>query len=95
MRVHLWREKTEFKNHFSPFIGFPVYRSGSFSAEFFGGWAHYPGEGRKSRAGVGDVLPLAGLRLQFRQVFVNFIPSDGVVTDGIVSFGIRVPLKRR
>lgn len=24
MRVHLWREKTEFKNHFSPFIGFPV-----------------------------------------------------------------------
>ena len=75
-------------------VGLPIYTAGAFQAEVFGGWAHYPEEGRKFRTGVGDMIPIGGLRLRYRQIFVNLLPSDGTVTDGIISFGIRVPLGR-
>ena len=75
-------------------VGFPLFTTDDFRAELFGGWAHYPDQGRKFRTGIGDVIPLGGLRLRYRQIFVNLIPSDGALTDGIVSFGLRVPLGR-
>ena len=43
-------------------VGLPIYTAGAFQAEVFGGWAHYPEEGRKFRTGVGDMIPIGGLR---------------------------------
>lgn len=74
--------------------GLNLFESETMRFDLFGGLAHYPGDGRKNRFSIGDLTPLAGLRAEYRGLFVLAIPSDGKVTDGILAFGVSVPLTR-
>lgn len=54
----------------------------------FAGLALYPGDGRYFAVHAGDVVPIGGLQVRHGNVFMQVIPSDGVITDAIVSFGL-------
>lgn len=66
----------------------PLWQAGDLRLEAFAGLAHYPVEGRTIRLHVGDLVPLGGLQLRWRNLFVQAIPLDGVVAAGVVSFGV-------
>lgn len=67
-----------------------TYREGA--AAVFAGLAHYPGNGADIRHAIGDMVPLAGVQLRHRRLFVNIMPGDGDTVDAIMSFGITIPL---
>lgn len=62
--------------------------------DVFAELAHYPGHGRKTAPAIGDFIPLAGVRVQHRGLFLLAIPSDGEVTDAIFGFGVSFDLNR-
>lgn len=62
------------------------------SAAVFAGLAHYPGNGDDIRHAIGDVVPLAGVQLRHRGLFMNVMPGDGDTVDAIFSFGVTIPL---
>lgn len=68
------------------------YRGKNTAASVFAGLAHYPGNGNDIRHAIGDFVPLAGLQLHYRRMFVNVMPGDGDTVDAIFSFGVTVPL---
>ena len=68
------------------------YRGRNSAAAVFAGLAHYPGNGNDIRHAIGDFVPLAGLQLHYRSLFVNVMPGDGDTLDAIFSFGVTVPL---
>lgn len=69
-----------------------ILRSKTAGLDVFAGLAHYPGNGQNIRHAIGDVVPLVGLKMHYRQLFVNVMPGDGDAVDAIFSFGITVPL---
>lgn len=71
------------------------YRRKSFAVSAFAGLAHYPGNGKDIRHAIGDFVPLAGLQLHYRQLFVNVMPGDGDTVDAIFSFGVTIPLNNQ
>uniref|UniRef100_UPI004047A34A hypothetical protein n=1 Tax=Yoonia sp. TaxID=2212373 RepID=UPI004047A34A len=71
----------------------PVVEWDEGSLDLFIGAALYPVEGRKFALHVGDVVPIGGLQLRQGQAFMQVIPSDGLWTDAIVTFGVTFPLE--
>lgn len=69
-----------------------LYRKKNVAASIFTGLAHYPGNGNDIRHAIGDIVPLAGLQLHYRHLFVNVMPGDGDAADAIFSFGVTLPL---
>ena len=69
-----------------------IYRGENTGLALFAGLAHYPGNGNDIRHAIGDFVPLAGLQLHYRSVFVNVMPGDGDTVDAIFSFGVTVPI---
>lgn len=74
-------------------VAYPLLRRDLYRLTAFVGWAHYPENGRKFRVHHGDVVPVAGLRLHYRSLFVQFLPGDGSVADAVLSFGVSIPLR--
>ena len=74
-------------------VAYPLIRRDLYRLTAFVGWAHYPENGRKFRVHHGDVVPVAGLRLHYRSLFVQFLPGDGSVADAVLSFGFSAPLR--
>lgn len=68
-----------------------VYQRQNSAVAVFSGLAHYPGNGGDIRHAIGDVVPLAGLQLHYRNVFLNIMPGDGDTVDAIFSFGVTLP----
>ncbi len=68
------------------------YRGKSTAAAVFAGLAHYPGNGNDIRHAIGDIVPIAGLQFDYRNLFVNVMPGDGNAADAIFSFGVTMPL---
>lgn len=69
-------------------LGLPLWRRGEAEVEAFAGLAHYPVNGREFLIHVGDVVPLGGLQLRWRNLFGQVIPLDGGVADAVVTFGV-------
>lgn len=69
-----------------------ILRSKSAGLGVFAGLAHYPGNGEDIRHAIGDFVPLVGLKMHYRRLFINVMPGDGDAVDAIFSFGITVPL---
>lgn len=67
--------------------GWEVYARGPARIDLFAGVANYPRDGRKTRFATGDVLPLVGVRMAWRNLFMLAIPGDGEATDAILGFG--------
>jgi len=76
------------------FAALPVVRWREGEISFSLGAAYYPGNGRTFRLHAGDVVPMAGLQLRHRALFVQVLPSDGRHTAAVVAAGLTFPLKR-
>ncbi|MEL6799785.1 MAG: hypothetical protein AAFO80_07895 [Pseudomonadota bacterium] len=74
-------------------MAFPVLQRPAWRMNFFAGWAYYPDTGRNFRLHHGDVVPVAGLRVYYRHLFVQFLPGDGQVADAVFSFGLTFPFR--
>lgn len=72
----------------------PVIRKGDFEASVFAGLALYPEDGRMFAFHIGDVVPIGGLQVRYKNAFVQVIPSDGVMVDAIIAGGITFRLKK-
>ncbi|AZQ66380.1 hypothetical protein EF888_04075 [Silicimonas algicola] len=72
-----------------------ILRRGELSLEGFVGLAHYPGDGHKVPVAVGDVVPIAGLKVRYRKAFALMIPGDGATTDAIFAYGLSFDLGRQ
>ncbi len=75
-------------------VALPILAGRNADLSVFAGVALYPNDGREFAVHWGDLVPLGGLQLRTGSFFVQLIPSDGVATDAIVSFGITKPLNR-
>lgn len=67
----------------------PVYEKGEFQASVFGGLALYPGDGDEFLVHAGDVVPLGGLQVRYRNVFVQAMPAGDMT---VVAAGLTIPL---
>ena len=69
-------------------LALPLWRQGAAEVEAFAGLAHYPVNGSEFLVHAGDVVPLGGLQLRWRNLFGQVIPLDGSVADAVVTFGV-------
>jgi hypothetical protein len=69
-------------------VALPLWKTGELRLDAFAGIAHYPVDGRNFRFHAGDLVPLGGLQLRWRNLFVQAIPLDGGVAAGVLSFGV-------
>lgn len=75
-------------------VGYNLVRTRDFSAGVFLGLARYPGNGSKFALNFGnDVIPLAGLQMRYRSIFLQVLPGDGQVNSAVVTFGATFSLK--
>ncbi len=65
------------------------------NAGLFAGVAHYPGDGRKPRPHVGDVVPIGGFQIRHKGFFAQFTPMDGKPVDALLVFGLTWPLNSK
>lgn len=54
----------------------------------FAGAALYPQDGRRFAAHVGDVVPIGGVQIRQRNLFLQIMPSDGAAVDAVIAGGI-------
>lgn len=71
----------------------PVIRGGDFEASLFAGLALYPEDGRMFAVHVGDLVPIGGVQMRYKNVFMQVIPSDGAMTDAIIAAGVTFAVK--
>lgn len=76
------------KNSVAATVAIPVIEWDHGEASVFAGLAYYPGDGRYFAVHAGDVVPIGGLQVRHENLFLQVIPSDGEITDAIVSFGV-------
>jgi len=66
----------------------PVIRWADGEAALFLGAALYPEDGRRFRFHVGDVVPVGGVQLRHRNLFLQIMPGDGRAMDAVVAGGV-------
>lgn len=66
----------------------PVAEWADGSLSLFAGVALYPRDGRRFRAHVGDVVPMGGVQIRHRNLFLQIMPSDGAAADAVIAGGI-------
>ena len=74
-------------------VALPVVRWGEGEASLFAGAALYPKDGRTFAVHSGDVVPIGGVQIRHRKVFMQVIPLDGNLADAVVSVGVTFSLK--
>lgn len=70
----------------------PLIRWDGGEASVLAGLALYPGDGRSFAVHAGDLVPLAGIQIRHRQLFVQILPGDGKAADAVIAAGITFPL---
>lgn len=66
----------------------PVARWDGGGISLFLGAALYPGDGRRFRLHLGDVVALGGVQLRHGGMFVQMMPGDGVAVDAVIAAGV-------
>ncbi len=74
-------------------VNYPLIESDDFEADIFAGAANYPRDGEDFAVSVGSVVPMLGLRLRYRSLYMLTLPGDGEVADFVVGFGVTFPLQ--
>lgn len=67
----------------------PVYVKDDLHVSLFGGVAHYPGDTQKLRNHIGNVIPLGGVQVRYKNMFVQAMPTK---TMTIFAAGVTMPL---
>lgn len=81
-------ENSYYKTSVAATYSLPIFTQDDLSLSVFAGVAYYPEDGSYFLVHIGDVVPIGGLQATYKNLFVQVIPSDGVTTDAIVSFGL-------
>ncbi len=74
------------KGAIAAFVGYDVIQSGDFEAGLFIGAALYPGDGRYYDVHVGDLIPMGGIQVQYKNTFVQYMPTNA--DAGVMTFGL-------
>lgn len=72
---------------------YPLVRTQDWGLDLFAALAWYPGDGARFAHAIGDFVPIAGLQMRYRQVFVQAIPAGGDSVDATLSYGLVFELK--
>ncbi|MGR3514285.1 MAG: hypothetical protein ACU0GG_16105 [Paracoccaceae bacterium] len=73
-------------------VALPVFGEDAVQGDLFLGAAWYPGNGDQVTIAIGDIVPLGGLRLSYRNAFLLALPGDGETFDALFAFGLTFPL---
>ena len=73
-------------------IALPLASQNSLELDALAGAAWYPGNGERVAVAVGDVVPLVGLRVSYRNAVLLGFPGDGESFDALFAFGVSFPL---
>ena len=57
----------------------------------FGGLAIYPGDGDEFLVHAGDLVPMGGLQVRYRNIFVQIMPADNMT---VIAAGVTMKLGR-
>lgn len=68
-------------------VALPIVRREAFGIDVFASLAWYPGNGDRFAHAWGDVVPLAGLQMRYRNMFMQAIPGGGDAVDATLTFG--------
>ena len=77
----------------SAIVGLPVVRWRDGDVSLFIGVALYPKDGRNFAVHAGDLVPIGGVQIRHRNVFIQVVPLDGNLADAVVAFGVTFPLQ--
>jgi hypothetical protein len=82
-----------FRNSYDGFslavnAAYPLYRTEDWGVDLFAALAWYPGDGDRFVHAIGDIVPIGGLQVRYRNVFVQAIPSGGKTVDAIFTYGL-------
>ncbi len=69
-------------------VAIPVWSGESTDISLFGGAAYYPNDGRRFAVHAGDVVPIGGLQIRYRNLFAQLIPGNGKHVDAVIGFGL-------
>ena len=80
------------RGSFAAMLGVPVMSGNLGEVSLMAGVAYYPKDGRTFRIHAGDFVPLVGLQVVSGNFFLQALPGDGVVIDGLVAAGLTFSL---
>lgn len=75
-------------------VALPVVRWREGEVSLFAGAALYRKDGRNFALHWGDVVPIGGVQLRHRNLFMQVIPLDGNLADAVVSVGVTFPINK-
>jgi hypothetical protein len=67
---------------------YPLVRTPDWGFDLFTALALYPGDGDRFAHAIGDIVPIAGLQVRYRNVFVQAIPAGGQSVDATFTYGL-------
>lgn len=73
-------------------VALPIIRWDDGELSAFLGGAYYPEDGRHQAIHLGDFIPMGGVQLRHRSLFMQVFPMDGKPVDAIISFGLTFEL---
>lgn len=71
---------------------YPLWRTETWGLDLFAGLAWYPGNGGQFSHAIGDIVPLGGAQVRYRNLFMQALPSGGNSVDATLSFGLTFSL---
>lgn len=71
---------------------YPLLRQQDWGIDLFGALAWYPDNGDRFAHAFDDIVPIAGLQVRYKSLFLQAIPSGGDSVDATFSFGLTFPL---
>lgn len=71
---------------------YPLYRTEDWGVDLFAGVAWYPGNGDQFNHAVDDMVPLGGVQMRYRNLFLQALPGGGNAVDATLTYGLTFPL---
>ncbi len=69
-------------------LAYPIVRKEHWGIDVFGAIAWYPDNGEQFTHSFEDLVPIGGLQVRYRNVFVQAIPAGGQAVDATLAFGL-------
>jgi len=69
-------------------VAVPIWSRASAEISLFGGAAYYPKDGRRFAMHAGDLVPIGGLQIRYRNLFLQAIPGNGKHVDAVIGVGM-------
>lgn len=70
----------------------PLWQRDNTQVALFAGVGLYPKDGRNFGVHAGDFVPLVGIQIRHRNLFLQAMPGDGKYAAAVISMGLTFPL---